>query len=320
MVANKADHNQFDEEALKFFELGLGNPILISAQNSLNIGDMLDYVAQLSPQIKSDKENTHDISLAIVGMPNVGKSSLMNAILKNEVSIVTEIAGTTRDAVDSYLTYFGNTIKLIDTAGLRKKAKVKGEIEFYSTNRTYKVIDQCDIATVLIDASKGFTNQDQNIIRYVIDKGKGLMIIVNKWDLIKKNNNSMKNFTLDIFDEYPSLAHYPIIFTSVEENRRLQNILKESLNLFKRLQKKIPTNSLNNFIKKILSNYPPPLVNGKNLTIKYGSQVHTRPSIFVFFSNFPDLFPISYKRYIENSLRKNYDLEGIPLKISFRKK
>ena len=321
LVANKIDDQTHESDVFTYCSLGMNNPYPISAQSGRGVGDLLDKINEMMPNDKSDiSEDADLINLAIVGMPNVGKSSMMNALLKEDKSIVTDIAGTTRDSVDSYINYFNRTIRLIDTAGLRRKSKVIDSIEYYSSVRTNRVIEECDIAAVLIDAKKGFGNQDKDIVRYVIDSGKGLIIVVNKWDLIDKDTDTMKEFIEEMIYRYPGISHYPILFTSVLENKRLFNLLELSIELDGKRKHKIGTSELNLFLEKSYSKYPPPAVKGKNLKIKYGTQVHHSPPIFAFYTNHPELYPVSYKRYLENQLREHFDLKGVSFIISFRKK
>ena len=321
LVINKIDSLSQEENIHEFFELGLGNPVPISAMHGRRVGDMLDCVLDKIGKIKNlDSKNESDVDLALIGMPNVGKSSLMNALLKEEKAIVTDIAGTTRDSIDSYINYFGKTIRLIDTAGLRKRTKVKDEIEFYSAVRTNKVINECNVAALMIDADKGFDKQDKDIVRAVIKLGKGLIIVVNKWDLIEKDDMTMKEIIDDMHYEFSSTKHYPILFVSVKNNLRLQSVLKSAVNVHDRLTRKVKTTLLNDLIQKITTKNPPPAVKGKHLKIKYAAQMRHSPPIFAVFMNHPDLVPVSYKRYIENQLRQEIDLMGVPIKISFRKK
>ena len=320
LVANKIDDISHENDALSYYELGMGNPITVSAQGGRKSGDLLDEIVKLLPDNLPSPSYENHINVAIVGMPNVGKSSLMNTILKEDKSIVTDIAGTTRDSVDSYIKYFGRSIRLIDTAGLRRKAKIKDSVEFYSTVRTNRVIADCDLSILMVDADKGFDKQDKDIARSIIDAGKGLIIVVNKWDLIEKDTNTMKDFIDEIEYRFTSMQHYPILFISVKNNLRIGNILEELLKVYDRRSLVHKTAELNKFIEVTSAKFPPPAVKGKNLTIKYVTQVHHSPPIFVFYSNFPDLYPISYKRYIENQLRQKFDLLGSPIRISFRQK
>ena len=319
LAINKIDELKMEDTAIQYYELGMGDYSTLSAQNNRCIGDLLDAVLKKIPESDYlDKENTYDISLAIVGMPNVGKSSLMNRLLQEEKSIVTPIAGTTRDSVDSYLKYYKKTIRIIDTAGLRKRSKITGDIEFYSSIRTNRILQDCNVAVVLIDAEKGFTNQDRDIIRQVIDTGKGLLIAINKWDLLEKDKDSLKNYRQDILDTYPTLVHYPMLFISVLQNLRTRDVLKETFRVFKERNRQVNTASVNKFIQKVTRRYPPPAVKGKNISIKYGTQVHHSPPIFAFFTNHPQLIPVQYRRYMENNLRDNFGFEGVPIKITFR--
>ncbi|SUZ91269.1 uncharacterized protein METZ01_LOCUS44123 [marine metagenome] len=319
LAVNKIDELKMEDSALSFYELGLGEFYTLSAQNNRSVGDMLDGVAQKLPEKDFKDEHVKDcVNLAIVGMPNVGKSSLMNGLLQEEKSIVTPIAGTTRDSIDSFLRYNKQDFRLIDTAGLRKKSKITGDIEFYSTVRTFRVIQDCDLAAVLIDADKGFNNQDKDIIRHVIDSGKGLIIVINKWDLLKKDTHTQKEYCQDIYGQFPMLEYYPILFISVAHNLRTREVLKTSLEVFKERQRKLKTSDVNDFIKKAMAYHSPPILKGKNITIKYGAQVHHSPPIFAFFSNHPNDIPLQYKRYLENRLRDNFGFNGVPIKISFR--
>ena len=320
LAVNKIDEMKQQDAAMEFYELGLGEYFTISAQNNRSIGDLLDGIMEKLPENKLPQIYEKDyINLAIVGMPNVGKSSLMNGLLQEEKAIVTPIAGTTRDSVDSFLRYHKKDIRLIDTAGLRKKSKISGDIEFYSTVRTFRIIEDCDVAAVLIDADKGFDNQDRDIIRHVMNLGKGLILVVNKWDLLEKDTDTLREYRQDIIDYFPALGHYPILFISVKHNLRTREVLKVTLKVYAERQRKLKTPELNEFIKMAMSHHPPPAVKGKNLTLKYGTQVHHSPPIFALFSNYPDLIPVQYKRYIENQLRASFGFEGVPIKISFRK-
>ena len=320
LVVNKVDKQKDDNSNFHYYNLGLGDPIFISAEHGRNIGDLLDVIASsVSYEIDNQAEE-HFINLAIAGMPNVGKSSLVNCIINKEKSIVTDIAGTTRDAIDSYITYYNDEFRLIDTAGIRKKSKLLDDIEYYSSVRSFRAINESDITAVVIDISKGLSKQDRNIISYIIDKGKGLLIVLNKWDLIEKNNYTLKNIQDDMIASYPMLAYFPMMFISVKNNLRVRDVLKNARKVHYERQRTIKTNDLNVFLEKTTYNYPPPSVNGKFLKIKYITQLSQRPPLFALYCNHPHLFTINYKRYFENQLRKTFGFEGSPIRISFRKK
>ena len=322
MVVNKCDDLDSNKQINGFFELGIDPIMPVSALNGRLTGDLLDSVlAQLNlKEVKINEDKDEGMRLAIVGMPNVGKSSLTNALLQKKQSIVTPIAGTTRDSIDSYLKYYGKTITLVDTAGLRKKSKVSDSIEFYSTVRAQRSILNCDVALVLIDAEKGFTKQDKTIMEDVITKGKGLVIIVNKWDLIKKETQTMKNFSDEIEYQFKALSHYPILYISALTKQRVSKVLGIAKGVFELRKKSIKTSILNKFLQKRIRLQSPPATHGKVINLNYMIQVSTGPHLFVIYTNYPKLVPTGYKRFIENQLREEFDLLGIPIRISFRKK
>ena len=322
MVVNKCDDLDSNKQINGFYELGIDPIMPVSALNGRLTGDLLDSVlAQLNlKEAKINEDKDEGMRLAIVGMPNVGKSSLTNALLQKKQSIVTPIAGTTRDSNDSYLKYYGKTITLVDTAGLRKKSKVSDSIEFYSTVRAQRSILNCDVALVLIDAEKGFTKQDKTIMEDVITKGKGLVIIVNKWDLIKKETQTMKNFSDEIEYQFKALSHYPILYISALTKQRVSKVLGIAKGVFELRKKSIKTSILNKFLQKTIRLQSPPATHGKVINLNYMIQVSTGPHLFVIYTNYPKLVPTGYKRFIENQLREEFDLLGIPIRISFRKK
>ena len=322
MVVNKCDDLDSNKQINGFYELGIDPIMPVSALNGRLTGDLLDSVlAQLNlKEVKINEDKDEGMRLAIVGMPNVGKSSLTNALLQKKQSIVTPIAGTTRDSIDSYLKYYGKTITLVDTAGLRKKSKVSDSIEFYSTVRAQRSILNCDVALVLIDAEKGFTKQDKTIMEDVITKGKGLVIIVNKWDLIKKETQTMKNFSDEIEYQFKALSHYPILYISALTKQRVSKVLGIAKGVFELRKKSIKTSILNKFLQKTIRLQSPPATHGKVINLNYMIQVSTGPHLFVIYTNYPKLVPTGYKRFIENQLREEFDLLGIPIRISFRKK
>ncbi len=321
LVANKIDDISHEKDIFSLYELGMGEPMPVSAQSGRSLGDLLDEVNNRLPKKNmKDKISEDVINLAIIGMPNVGKSSLMNRVLQEEKSIVTDIAGTTRDSVDSFIKFFGRDIRLIDTAGLRRKGKISDSIEYYSSVRTNRVLEECDVALVLIDATKGFGNQDRDIVRAVLDAGKGLVLVINKWDAVEKDTHTMNDFMEEIEYRFTAMQHYPMLFISVKNNKRVQSVLEEAVKVYDLRKNTIQTSQLNEFIEIATRKYPPPGVKGKHLKIKYATQVHHSPPILAFYTNHPDLFPIAYKRYLENQLRENFDLRGVPIRISFRQK
>jgi len=323
MAVNKCDDLILSQQINNFFELGLKPVLPISALNGRLTGDLLDEIIHLSNIKLSENKKEADDSefrLAITGMPNVGKSSLLNAILKRNQSIVTPIGGTTRDAIDSNIRYYGKKITLVDTAGLRKKSKISDNIEFYSTIRTQNAILNCDLALVLIDAEKGFTKHDKSIIDDVILKGKGLIVIVNKWDLINKTTNTMKEFVDEMIYQFKTVGDYPILFISALTKKRISGVLKEASLLSKKIKKKLSTSDLNKSLQKALFQKAPPATKGKVINLNYITQVSTKPHLFVIYANYPKLVPLNYRKYLENNLRSDFDLKGIPFRISFRKK
>ena len=322
LVVNKCDSLESNEQIHNFHQLAI-NPILpVSALTGRLSGDLLDQILdQLNlKDVQPEEKDAEGMRLSIVGMPNVGKSSLTNALLQKEQSIVTPIAVTTRDSIDSYLKYYGKTITLVDTAGLRKRSKVSDSIEFYSTVRTQRAVLNSDVVLVLIDAVKGFSKQDKTIIDEVITKGKGLVLIVNKWDLVDKDTHTMKDFSDEIAYQFKSLTHYPIMYISALTKQRVSKVLNEANKVFKSRQVMIPTAKLNKFLKNVIKQQSPPATSGKVINLKYMTQVNVGPHLFVIFTNYPKLVPTSYKRFIENQLRENFDLLGVPIRISFRKK
>ena len=318
-LLNKVDNEKIMINENNFYELGLKNPIMISSQTGKNIGDLLDEVHRLLSDKKSVEE-IDDFSVAIIGTPNVGKSSLINKILNTNHSIVSDIAGTTRDSVDSKINYFGKSIKLIDTAGLRKKSKIKEDIEYYSTIRTERIINECDIAIMMLDISKNFGKQDQDIIRNVIAKGKGLVIVINKLDLVDNKQESMSEYMKKIKYKYSSLKNYPFVFTSIKHNKRVRDVLSTALEINNNRSQKIKTHDLNLWLNDVIKANPPASVKGKNIKIKFVTQIRTSPPLFIFYTNHPKLISISYKRYLENQIRIKFGFLGVSIKISFRSK
>ncbi len=322
LVVNKCDDYKSDDLVHQFHDFGIRDPIPISSLNGRRTGDLLDIIVEkidfAIKQIDHNKKN--GLRLAIVGMPNVGKSSLTNSLLQEDRTIVTPIAGTTRDAVDVFLKWHGNDVTLVDTAGIRKLAKIKDKIEYYSILRTSKAIKVANVVLVLIDAEKGFGKQDKKIVDDVISYGKGMILVVNKWDLISKDNHTMKIFQEKIRHQFKSLDHFPILFISSLTKQRIHRVLELSWEVYARGKKIIPTKSLNSQLKNILMKNPPPIENGKMVKIKYATQVSYEPTVFAFYTNSSKKMKISYQRYLENQLRSKFNLLGVPIHLSFRRK
>ena len=323
LVLNKCDTRKSDTLEYQFHELGFDLIIPISALNGRLTGDLLDEILlrlKLGTASETKSIKKFDLNLAIVGMPNVGKSSLTNALLQKERTIVTPIAGTTRDAVDVNLKWHGNNIKLIDTAGLRKLSKVKDRIEYYSAIRTKSAIGKANVVAVIIDAKNGFGKQDKSIVDEVIQNGKGMLIIINKWDLVDKDTSTAFKFKKQIIDQYNALKNYPIIFISCLKKQRIHRVIETSWDVFQNSKVTIPTSKLNAAIENIIKKNPCPVINGKTLKIKYATQVSNQPFVLALYTNIVKGVKEAYVRYIENQLRLNFDITGVPIRISFRKK
>ncbi len=322
LVVNKCDSASQDAFQFRFAELGFDLMVPISSLTGRSTGDLLDQIVarlELTPDT-GEEESDETLSLAIVGMPNVGKSSIVNALLQKEQTMVTPIAGTTRDAIDTSLRWYGKDITLIDTAGLRKKARVSDAIEYYSNVRTVQSIDRANVVLVVIDAVKGFGKQDKTILDQVVSRGKGLIILVNKWDLIEKDNSTMSTFKREMAAQFKSVNRYPILFVSAKTRQRISKILDVVWDVYQRTLKKLPTAILNDWLQTATQSYPPPAVRGKLIRMKYITQVSVRPPILAIYCNYPGLVPMSYQRYLENQLYDAMDLTGIPFVLSFRKK
>ncbi|NOZ60939.1 MAG: ribosome biogenesis GTPase Der [Calditrichaeota bacterium] len=321
LAVNKVDNRERELDAMEFYQLGMGDPIPISALGGRNIGDFLDKVVEKFPRLTPETDESDEaIKIAVVGRPNVGKSSFVNALLGEERHIVTEIPGTTRDAIDSPFKYYGQDFLLIDTAGLRKRAKVKESVEYFSTVRTFAGIHRCDVAVIIIDATEGLTDQDKNIIEEAVKFKKGIILAVNKWDLIKKDTYTAKEFETDIKDKISFANYIPIIFISALTRQRVFKVIERVKNIYQERQKKIKTSELNQYFEPILATTTPAAVAGKEIKIKYITQVKNNPPIIAFFCNFPDLIKSNYKAFLERKIREQYGFEGVPVTIVFRRK
>jgi len=320
VAANKADTPDKSFLAAEFYALSLGEVFPISSENGGGTGELLDELIRTFPSEGVEDPDAGIPKIAIVGRPNVGKSSFLNALLGTERSIVTDEAGTTRDAIHSYYKMYGKNFILIDTAGVRKKAKVKEDIEFYSVLRSLRALEESDVCIVIIDAERGIEAQDVNLINLAERQGKGMVIMVNKWDLIEKDSKSSDKFKKAILEKLSPIDYIPIIFASVLTKQRIFQVIEKTVQVFDNKTKKIPTSKLNDAMLPEIESHPPPSVKGKHIQIKYITQVIARFPSFVFFCNLPQYIQPSYERFIENRMRENFDFEGVPLRLIFRKK
>lgn len=320
VAVNKIDNYMRDQEnILEFYALGFEEVIGISGEHKTNLGDLLDAVVEKFDDEK-EVEEEDSLKIAILGRPNAGKSSLVNKLLNEERSIVSDMAGTTRDAIDSSLKYDGDKFTLIDTAGIRRKSKVEDSIEYYSVLRAVKSIKRADVCVLMLDATELLTDQDKRVAGLIYEERKPIIIAVNKWDLIEKNNNSVKEFTELVKADLPFLDYAPIVTISALTGKRTVNILEQARFINEEYHKKVTTGLLNQILAEIIAQNPVPTRKGRAVKINYATQVSQAPPKFVFFSNNPDLIHFSYQRYIENKLREYFGFEGCPIDIVFNRK
>lgn len=322
LVANKADDRDKMFMANEFYELGLGKELIypIAAINGSGIGDLLDDIIKEFEEEGDEDPDTGIPKIAILGRPNVGKSSFLNALLGKERSIVTDEAGTTRDAIHTRYTLYGKDIIITDTAGIRKKAKVKEDIEFYSVMRSMRTLEDSDVVIVMVDATRGLEAQDVNLIALAIKNNKGIMIIVNKWDLIEKDHKTMSTLKTDMTEKLGENKWIPIIFISALTKQRIYQAIELAVRVFDNKNRKVATSKLNELLLPEIEKYPPPANKGKYIKIKYITQLPTRNPVFAFFCNLPQYIKSPYSRFLENRLRENFDFEGVPVKIMYKKK
>ena len=318
LVANKADNSERIAYAAEFYTMGMGEVYPISAASGGGTGDLLDAVVKALEPLEVIEE-TAIPRIAIVGRPNVGKSSLTNALLGEERNIVTEIAGTTRDAINTRYKAFGHDFWLVDTAGIRKKAKVHEDLEFYSVMRSIKAIEDCDVIILMLDATLGLEAQDLAIFDLAIRNHKGIVIVVNKWDLIEKETKTAKEYEDRIRERLAPFRDVPILFTSVITKQRVLKSIEEALAVYERRKQKIPTRALNDFILPLVESFPPPAIKGKYVKIKYATQMKGIP-MFIFFCNMPQYVYENYRRFLENKMREHFDYTGVPIQIVLRAK
>ena len=321
LVVNKVDDKSREPEIYDFMKLGLGEPFPVSAESGRRTGDLLEAAVRhfkLSPANQTEEDER--IKIAIVGFPNVGKSSLVNRLLNKERQIVTDIPGTTRDSADSEVSYKGKTYTLIDTAGIRRKAKIKDNVEFYSTVRAYRAMDRADVVVAMLDSTRGMDKQDVNIIVEALDKRKCLVVAVNKWDLIEKTNRTHKEWLEELKDRLPLLENYPIEFISALDGQRIHKILDLVTKIYKEARKKVKTKPLNDWLTTTVEHTSPPSYNNRFVKITFVNQANSIPPTFVFFTNHPKGIKENYKRFLEHNLRSAFGFFGVPLTLLFKPK
>ncbi|NBC58353.1 MAG: ribosome biogenesis GTPase Der [Bacteroidetes bacterium] len=319
LAVNKVDSSKNIQDAMEFYALGLGEYYNISAINGSGTGELLDDLVKALPE-KTLKNDEDLPKFAVVGRPNAGKSSFINALIGEERYIVTDVAGTTRDAIDTHYNRFGFDFKLVDTAGIRRKAKVKENLEFYSVMRSVRAIESSDICLLLVDAQRGFDGQVQNIFWLAQRNKKGIVILINKWDLVEKETNTVKDFKAHILHKIEPFTDVPIVFISVVNKQRIFKAIETAVEVYQNRSKRIKTRKLNDVLLPLIQKFPPPAVKGKYVKIKFITQLPTHHPQFAFFCNLPQYIKDPYKRFLENKIRENFDFKGVPIDIYMRKK
>ena len=320
LVCNKVDNNDLIYSSHEFYALGLGEPYCISSMSGSGTGDLMDEILKALPEDSKALYEEELPRITIVGRPNVGKSSLTNALLGHERNIVTDIAGTTRDSIHTRYNKYGMDFYLVDTAGMRKKGKVTEDLEFYSVMRSIRAIENSDVCILMLDAQQGIESQDLNIHNLIVRNRKGCVIVVNKWDLVEKDSNTMKEWREFLEKKLAPFSDIPIIFTSVLNKQRIMDVLQCAIRVYESRRRRIPTSELNDYILPIIENTPPPATKGKYIKIKYATQLPTPTPQFAFFVNLPQYIREPYRRFIENKLREQWDFAGVPIQIYFRAK
>ena len=324
LVVNKVDHAGLNDDVYEFYNLGLGDPISISSVNMLGLGDLLEEIVKLLPPADPEEEDEaeHVVQLAVVGRPNVGKSSLVNRLLGKERVMVSNIPGTTRDAIDSRFTApDGTEYNIIDTAGIRRKRVIEDEsLERYSVLRSIAAIKRCDVALMLIDAQDGVTEQDTKIAGLVHEEGKACVVVVNKWDAIEKETNTMEQYRKQVLEDLKFMDYAPVLFVSAMTGQRVHTVLDMVSQAYAQYTKRVPTGVLNDVLADAQASLQPPATNGRRLKIYYGTQQHVAPPTFILFVNDEELMYFAYQRYLENFLRKTFDFTGTPIRLVLRAK
>jgi GTP-binding protein len=320
LTVNKVDNSERLLEATEFYSLGFDQIFFVSSMTGSGTGELLDAVTALIPEEEVTDEEEALPKFAIIGQPNVGKSSLLNALVGKERTIVSDIAGTTRDTIHTHYKLFKKEFVLIDTAGIRRKNKVHEDLEFYSVIRAIKAMDEADVCLLMLDATKSISAQDLNIFSLAVKKGKGIVLLVNKWDLVEKETNTTKEYEKELKQRLSPFTDLPILFISASEKTRIFKTIESALEVYENRQRKIPTSQLNEVMLKAVESYHAPVVRGNAVKIKYISQLPTPVPSFAFFANYPDDIKQPYKNYLENQLREHFKFTGVPLRIFFRKK
>ncbi len=320
LAVNKVDNAMREKDAIEFYNLGLGEYFTFASISGSGTGDLLDELIRVFPEKPEAPQEDELPRFAVVGRPNAGKSSFINALIGKDRYIVTDIAGTTRDSIDTKFDRFGFEFNLVDTAGIRRKAKVKEDLEFYSVMRSVRAIEHADICILLIDATRGFEGQDQSIFWLAEKNRKGVVILVNKWDLIEKDTQSTRDYEVKIRKELEPFTDVPILFISALTKQRLLKALEATVQVFENRKQRIPTSKFNDYMLKVIEGYPPPALKGKYVKIKYCMQLPTPTPQFVFFANMPQYVKEPYKRFLENKIRENWDFSGVPIDIYIREK
>ena len=318
LVVNKVDNMKNETDIYEFYNLGLGDPIALSATNALNFGDMLDQLIENMPEEHIEPEEKDQIKVAVIGRPNVGKSSLVNAIIGEDRVIVSDIPGTTRDAIDTHFTKDGQSYVMIDTAGMRRKAKVDMPVERYSVIRSLRAVDRCDVVLMVINAEEGITEQDKKIAGYAHEAGKASVIVVNKWDIIEKDSKTSMKFTETVREEFGFMQYSPVLFTSALTRQRVQRVTELVKFVADQHAMRVATSVLNQVIEDATAINPPPSEHGRRLKIYFTTQPQVKPPTFIFFVNDPEIMHFSYLRFLENKLREAFGFEGTPLKLVVR--
>ena len=321
LAVNKVDNAMREKDAVEFYNLGLGDYFTFASISGSGTGDLLDALIDAFPEKPEPTQEELELPrFAVVGRPNAGKSSFINALIGKDRYIVTDIAGTTRDAIDTKFDRFGFEFNLVDTAGIRRKAKVKEDLEFYSVMRSVRAIEHADICILIIDATRGFEGQDQSIFWLAEKNRKGVVILVNKWDLVEKDTMSTRDYEEKIRKELMPFVDVPILFVSALTKQRLLKALEATVQVFENRKQRIPTSKFNDYMLKVIEGYPPPALKGKYVKIKYCMQLPTPTPQFVFFANLPQYVKEAYKRFLENKIRENWDFSGVPIDIYIREK